>query len=105
MLRSEAYRLLKDKIRRFCDASIEPSDGAARKLIFELSDIVDHVHTDTGPTIVGMRTAAIEGLFETGLLVRKCSACKEPVAACKCARRRRTYLEVDRVRLRELEAL
>jgi hypothetical protein len=105
MLRAEAFRLLKSKIRRFCEASIEPSGEAARALLFELNDVIDHVHTDTGPTLIGMKTAAIEGLFETGLLVRKCSACKEPVAACKCARRRRTYLEVDRARLRELEAL
>jgi hypothetical protein len=110
MLRGEAYRLLKDKIRRFCDASIEPSDGAARKLIFELSDIVDQVRTDSGPTLAGMGAKAIESLFETGLLVRKCSACKEPVSVCKCARgravpRRHTYLELDRARLRALEAL
>jgi hypothetical protein len=105
MFRGEAYRLIKDKIRRFCDASIEPSDGAARKLIFQLSDIVDQVHTDSGPTLAGMSASAIDSLFETGLLVRRCSACKEAVSACQCAKKRRTYLELDRARLRALQAL
>lgn len=105
MLRSEAYRLIKEKVRRFCDASIEPSDGAARKLVFELNDIVDHVNTDSGPTLAGMRAKALEALFETGILVRKCNGCKNPIGDCTCGRKRSTSVELNHAVLRKLGAL
>ncbi len=104
--RAEAYNHLKTKIRRFCEASLEPSDDAARKLIWELNDVVDQVNTDSGPTLVGIKAKAIDSLFEAGLLVRKCRTCRCEILMCKCgAKRRRTYLVINRDMLRRLGSI
>lgn len=112
MTRSEAYTLVKAKLRRFCEATHEPSDAASRKLVWELNAIVDEVNTDSGPTLNDIKKKAFDALIETGLLVRKCRKCRDKVSVCFCIeytglspRKRRTFLDLDRAALRRLESI
>ncbi len=105
MTRGEAYRLIKVKLRGFCESTHEPSADAARALIWQLNDLVDHVTTESGPILKTIKARAFEQLSALGLLIRRCRRCEKNLTVCKCTGKRASFLDVDRRILKELEAL
>lgn len=102
MNRSEVFRLIKRKIRRFCESPLEPSAAEARSLIWQLNELVDEVTTVESPTLDRLKREAFDRLISLGVLIRCCSVCKLPLFDCRCARKSETYVTLNHSVIKEL---
>ena len=103
MTRGEAVVIIKAKVRKFCDASLEPSAAEARALIWEVNNLVDDVATVNTVPLDALRREAFDQLLVLGILVRCCARCRKPCVECICRRKGDTFIMLNRSLINELE--